>query len=116
MNSKTGIQFVLKNYCPIQKLGRIEKRNRYGPENKYDIVSVYYVLAIEFTFFIYQAPTLPSIVNTKINNAVFYSKKAFEIVQAGSDILYSKPTSWKSTNSTVKDQNTRDFDNIFEVA
>ena len=99
-----GIQFVLKDYNAERKLGWIEKRKRHSPGNNagkhYDVVSVYYVLAIDMNFVIFQAPTLPHIVNTRINNAIFYSKKAFEIIQAGSDILYSKPTSWKSTNST----------------
>ena len=73
-------------------------------------------MAQDLNFVIFQAPTLPHIVTTRINNAIFYSKKAFEIIQSGSDILYSKPTSWKSTNSTANEQSTRDFDNIFEAA
>ena len=101
---------------PEKKLGWIEKRKRHGPGNNYDVVSVYYVLAQGMDFVVFQAPTLPHIVTTRINNAIFYTKKAFEIIQEGSDILYSKPTSWKSTNSTSKEQNTRDFDNIFEAA
>ena len=100
----TGIQFVLREYSPIKKLGWIEKRKRHAPGNiinkSYDVVSVYYVLAMGYDWHIFQAPTLPHIVNTRINNAIFYSKKAFEMIQAGSDILYSKPTSWKTTNET----------------
>ena len=78
-------------------------RTRHAPGTVYDVVSVYYVLAQGMDFVIFQAPTLPHIVNTRINNAIFYTKKAFEIIQQGSDILYSKPTSWKSTNSTTKE-------------
>ena len=105
LESGTGIQFVfiLNKYIPEKKLGWIEKRKRHAPGTVYDVVSVYYVLAQGMDFVIFQAPTLPHIVNTRINNAIFYTKKAFEIIQQGSDILYSKPTSWKSTNSTTKE-------------
>ena len=99
---------MLTQYFPDKKLGWIEKRKRHGPgkpegKTTYDVVSVYYIMAQDLNFVIFQAPTLPHIVTTRINNAIFYSKKAFEIIQSGSDILYSKPTSWKSTNSTANE-------------
>ena len=81
--NRTGIQFVLSKYFPERKLGWIEKRKRHAPGDgakSFDVVSVYYVLAIDMNFVIFQAPTLPHIVNTRINNAIFYSKKAFEII------------------------------------
>ena len=78
----TGIQFVFiqKRYIVDKKLGWIEKRKRHGPGKQYDVVSVYYVLAQGMDFVVFQAPTLPHIVNTRINNAIFYTKKAFEII------------------------------------
>jgi len=52
----------------------IEKRVRKSPSES-QTVSVYYVL----DFVIYQAPTLASIINTRVNNAIFFVKKAAEI-------------------------------------
>ena len=37
---------------------------------------------------IFQAPTLSHIVDTRINNSIFFQKKAFEVIQSASDILY----------------------------
>ena len=104
-----GIQFVMTRYFLDKCLFWIEKRLRKSPD-LYQVVSVYYVL----DFVIYQAPTLSQIIDTRINNAIFYSKKAFEIVQQGSEILYSKPTTWKSQNEVSNE--TRDLNYIFEDA
>jgi len=51
---------------------------------------VYYVI----NFVIFQAPTLSHIVDTRINNSIFFQKKAFEIIQGASDILYARQSTW----------------------
>ena len=89
-----GVQFVLSKYFMDRNLFWIEKRLRSSP-SEFKVISVYYVL----DFVIYQAPTLASIINTRINNSIFFTKKAFEIVEKSSEILYSKPSSWKSINA-----------------
>ena len=64
-----GLQFVVSRHFPGENLFWIEKRVRSGPEESaYETVSVYYVL----NFVIFQAPTLAHIVDTRINNAIFY--------------------------------------------
>ena len=81
---------MFKAYNPEKKVGYIEKRKRHAPGDKgFDVVSFYYFLAIGPNFTIFQAPNLNHIVSTRINNAIFYTQKAFEMIQDGSDILYS---------------------------
>ena len=87
----------------------IEKRVRKSPTES-QTVSVYYVL----DFVIYQAPTLASVINTRVNNAIFFTKKAYEIAAANSEILYSKPYTWASLNA--KSEESSDIDFIFEDA
>lgn len=53
----------------------IEKRNRVS-DAQVEVVSVYYFS----DFVIYQAPTLAGMIDTKLNNAIFYTKKAYEIL------------------------------------
>lgn len=87
-----GIQFVFnrKHFYPEKSLFWIEKQYRTSP-TEYQVVSVYYVL----NFAIFQAPTLSHIVDTRINNSIFFQKKAFEIIQSASDILYTRPSTWQ---------------------
>ncbi len=75
---------------PEKSLFWIEKRIRTNVRD-FDVVSVYYVL----NFVIFQAPTLSHIVDTRINNSIFFQKKAFEIIQSASDILYTRPSTFK---------------------
>lgn len=102
-----GIQFVFnrKHFYPEKSLFWIEKQYRTSPQD-YQVVSVYYVL----NFAIFQAPTLSHIVDTRINNSIFFQKKAFEIIQSASDILYTRPTTWQEedqkTNALEQAQNT----------
>ena len=105
----TGVQFLMTKWYMDRNLFFIEKRLRKSPNESYP-VSIYYVL----DFVIYQAPTLASIINTRVNNSIFFVRKAFEIVQMNSEILYSKPSSWKSVNA--KSDESRDLDFIFEDA
>jgi hypothetical protein len=65
-------------------------------------------------FVIYQAPTLASIINTRVNNTVFFVKKAAEIAAQNSEILYSKPTTWKAMNANSEEATNLDF--LFEDA
>lgn len=70
-----GIQFVVTQLYPEKNLFWIEKRNRTSPRD-FTVISVYYML----NFTIFQAPTLSHIVDTRINNSIFFQKKAFEMI------------------------------------
>ena len=67
---------MVSKCIPEKQVFWIEKRNRISELN-YEVVSAYYVV----DYIIYQAPTLAGIIDTKLNNAIFYTKKAFEILQ-----------------------------------
>lgn len=70
-----GIEFVVVKSSPDKSMFWIEKRNRIS-DNLFEVVSVYYFS----DFVIYQAPTLAGMIDTKLNNAIFYTKQAFEIL------------------------------------
>ena len=72
---------MVSRFFPEKNLFWIEKRLRKSPKD-YDVISVYYVL----NFVIFQAPTLSHIVDTRINNSIFFQKKAFELIQGSSDM------------------------------
>ena len=56
------------------------------------------------------------IVDTRINNSIFFQKKAFEVIQNASDILYSsKSEDAAEADATVNIQ-TNELDFIFEIA
>ena len=107
----TGVQFVISKYEPEHNLFWIQKRYRISA-NKYDVVSVYYVL----NFVIFQAPTLSHIVDTRINNSIFFQKKAFEVIQNASDILYSSKSEDATEADATVDIQTNELDFIFEIA
>ncbi len=75
LKNMKGIQFAVSKSIIDKELFWIEKRLRLS-ETKIEIVSAYYVV----NFCIYQAPTLASIVDAKLNNAIFHTKKAYEIL------------------------------------
>ena len=90
LKNMKGIQFVVSKSFPDKNLFWIEKRHRPQPNADYDVISVYYMLNFE----IFQAPTLSHLVDTRINNAIFFQKKAFEMMQSASEVLYTKQSSW----------------------
>ena len=81
---------------PEKNLYWLEKRHRTSPD-KYDVVSVYYMLE----YILFQAPTLSHVIDTRINNSIFFQKKAFEMLQGASDILYTSPSTWTEVQEQV---------------
>ena len=110
---------------PEKNLYWLEKRHRTSPD-KYDVVSVYYMLE----YILFQAPTLSHVIDTRINNSIFFQKKAFEMLQGASDILYTSPSTWTEAQQQTAPINegqdnqentytmgqTHDLDFIFEIA
>ena len=115
LRQMTGVQFVVSEFFPDRNLFWIQKRHRTSP-TKHDVVSVYYAL----NFVIFQAPTLSHIVDTRINNSIFFQKKAFEVIQSASDILYTSknnPANSHQDEITVATASeTHELDFIFEAA
>ena len=72
-------------------------------------------------FVIFQAPTLSHLVDTRINNAIFFQKKAFEMMQSASEVLYTRQSTWaegevKPENEGCNVAQTNELDFIFELA